>query len=51
MATFEESFVYPLYLLLIGAGASVGIGTWLSHWLENRRKELEIKVDLASKMF
>jgi hypothetical protein len=62
MATFEESFVYPLYLLLIAAGASVGIGTWLSHWLEsrrmereieveNRRKELEIKVDLASKMF
>jgi hypothetical protein len=61
MATFEESFLYPLALLLIGAGLSGGLVTWLSHWLENRRKEreikvehdrkkLEIKVDIASKM-
>src|SRR5215216_5048456 len=61
MATFEESFLYPLVLLLIGAGLSGGLVTLLSHELEKRRKEreievehnrkkLEIKVDIASKM-
>jgi hypothetical protein len=61
VATFDEAFLYPLYLLLIGAVASVGLGTWLTHWLENRRKkreievdnrrkEMEIKVDIVSKM-
>jgi hypothetical protein len=61
LATFEEGFLYPFYLLLIGGLVSVGLGTWLAHWLEsrrkkreieveNRRKELEIKVDITSKM-
>jgi hypothetical protein len=61
MATIEESLVYPLILLLAGGGISVGLGTWLTHWFENRRKdreikvehhrkELETKVDLLSKM-
>jgi hypothetical protein len=61
MATFDESFLYPLILLLVGGGISVGLGTWLTHWLENRRekretevenhrKELEIKVELATRM-
>jgi hypothetical protein len=60
MAAFEESFLYPLVLLLIGAGVSGALVTWFTHWLENRRKErefdvekrrieLEIKVDIGSK--
>jgi hypothetical protein len=61
MATFEESFLYPLVLLLVGAGVSGGLVAWLTNrWedrrkerefaVENRRKELEIKVDIASRM-
>jgi|SRR5215213_4489074 len=61
MATFEESFLYLLILLLIGAGVSGALITWFTHWLENRRKERvieverkrkewEIKVELMSKM-
>jgi hypothetical protein len=51
MATFEEVLVHPLFLLLIGAGISGGLVTWLTRWLENRRKELEIKVDIASSLY
>jgi hypothetical protein len=64
MVTLEQISValeHPLVLLLIGAGVSGGLITWLTHWLENRRKQreievenrrkkLEIKVDIASKM-
>jgi hypothetical protein len=50
MATFEESFLYPLVLLLIGAGVSGVMVAWLTNRWQNRRKELEIKVDIASKM-
>jgi hypothetical protein len=72
MATFEESFLYPLILLLIGAGLSGGLVTLLSHTLEMRRKvreemiqrlsrdlemeverkrkELEIKTEVVSRM-
>jgi len=58
---WEEDFVYPLYLLFIGAGVSDGLVALLGHYLEGRRrerefavedrkKELDIKVDIASKM-
>jgi hypothetical protein len=61
MATFVEGFLYPLYLLLIGAVVSGAAVALLSHFLENRRKtrefeverkrkELEIKVDIVSKI-
>jgi hypothetical protein len=61
MATFEESFLYPLILLLVGAGVSGLLVAWLTNrWqdrrrereieVEHRRKELEIKVDIASKI-
>jgi hypothetical protein len=41
---FQLNFLYPLYLLLIGAGASVGIGSFLAHLLESRRKKRELTV-------
>ncbi len=44
MATFEEGFLYPLYLLLIGAGVSGLLVGVVTHKLENRRKEREMKV-------
>jgi hypothetical protein len=47
---WEENFLYPLILLLIGAGISGGLVTWLTNRWQNHRKELEIKTDLASKM-
>jgi len=50
MATFEETFVYPLILLLIGAGVSGVLVAWLTNRWQNHRKELEIKVDIASKI-
>jgi hypothetical protein len=50
MATFEESFLYPLFLLLIGAGVSGLLVAWLTNRWQNHRKELEIKVDIVSKM-
>jgi len=35
MATFEEGFLYPLYLLLIGAGVSGVLVDWLTNtWVE-----------------
>jgi hypothetical protein len=49
MATFEESFLYPLVLLLVGAGLSGGLVTWLSHSLEKSRKEREIEVEKGRK--
>lgn len=50
MATFEEGFLYPLILLLVGAGVSGVLVSWLTNRWQDRRKELEIKVDIASKM-
>jgi hypothetical protein len=50
MATLEEGLIYPLILLLIGAGISGGLVTWLTNRWQNNRKELEIKVDIVSKM-
>src|SRR5919201_1759640 len=45
MATFYEILVHPLFLLLIGAGVSGGLVTWLSNWWQDRRKQQELKVD------
>src|SRR5215216_2465278 len=50
MATFEESFLYPLVLLLIGAGLTSLLIPWFTKRWEDRKKELEIKVDIASKI-
>jgi len=50
MATFEESFLYPLVLLLIGAGVSGVLVGWLTNRWQDRRKEREFEVDIASKM-
>src|SRR5688500_6050434 len=41
----SQFFEHPLILLLAGGGISVGLGTWLTHWFEDRRKEREIKVE------
>jgi hypothetical protein len=41
---FQHNFLYPFYLLLIGAAASIGVGSLLTHWLENRRKKVEFEV-------
>ena len=61
MATFEESFLYPLVLLLVGAGVSGVLVSYLTNmWqdrrkqreldVENHRKELEIKIEIVSRM-
>ena len=50
MATFEETFLYPLVLLLVGAGVSGVLVAWLTNMWQNHRKELEIKADIVSKM-
>ncbi|SRR5215204_6249805 len=50
MATFEEDFLYPLILLLVGAVVSGVLVAWLSNRWQNHRKELEVKVDIVSKM-
>jgi hypothetical protein len=50
MATFEEGFLYPLVLLLIGAGITSLLIPWFAKRSENRKKELEIKADIVSKM-
>ena len=42
MATFEEGFLYPLYLLLIGASVSGLAVALFIHWLESRRKKREM---------
>jgi hypothetical protein len=49
MATFEESFLYPLYLLLIGAGVSGVAVAFLSHLLENHRKKRESRWRIRGK--
>jgi hypothetical protein len=46
---WEEDFVYPLILLLIGAGVSGGLVALLTHFLETRRKEREIEVERKRK--
>lgn len=43
-------FEYPLVLLGIGAVLSFGLGTWLTKRWEDRRKEVDIKVEIVSKM-
>jgi len=50
MATFEEGFLYPLILLLVGAGLTSLLIPWFTKRWEDRKKELEIKVDIASKI-
>jgi hypothetical protein len=57
MVTFEQISValeHPFVLLLIGAGITIGISSLLIPWFarrsENRKKELEIKADIVSKM-
>jgi hypothetical protein len=53
MVTLEEIPVFlehPLFLLVIGGVISVGLGTWLTNRWQNHRKELEVKVDIVSKM-
>jgi type I restriction-modification system DNA methylase subunit len=50
MATFEESFLYLLILLLIGAGVSGVLVAWLTNLWQNHRKKLEIKANIASKI-
>ena len=53
MVTFEEISValeHPLVLLVIGALISGVLVAWLSNRWQNHRKELEVKVDIVSKM-
>jgi hypothetical protein len=61
MASFEESFLYLLILLLVGAGVtSQLIPRFTKRWEDRRkereievedcRKEVDIKVDITSKM-
>jgi hypothetical protein len=45
MATFEESFVYPLILLLVGAGVSGVLVAWLTNMWQDRRTERENKLE------
>jgi hypothetical protein len=45
-----EDFLYPLILLLIGAGVTSLLLPWFTKRWEDRKKELEIKVDIVSKM-
>lgn len=50
MATFEESFLYPLILLLVGPVITSLLIPWFTKKWEDRKKKLEIKVDIVSKM-
>jgi hypothetical protein len=50
MVTLEEVLVHPLFLLLIGAGVTSLLIPWFTKRWENRKKELEIKMDIVSKM-
>jgi CRISPR/Cas system-associated endonuclease/helicase Cas3 len=45
MVTFEESFLYPLILLLIGAGVSGVLVAWLTNRWQDRRREREIEIE------
>src|SRR5215203_4804214 len=42
---WEEDFVYPLILLLVTVGLSGGLVTWLTHWLDNRRRTQQNAVE------
>lgn len=46
---WEEDFVYPFYLLLIGSGVLGGAVALLTHLLEWRRKKREIEVERERK--
>jgi hypothetical protein len=48
--TFQESFLYPLFLLVIGALISGVLVAKLTNKWENNKKKLEIKVDIVSKI-
>ena len=55
--SFEESFLYPASLLILGAGLSTAVSKWVSQkWhneqrkREDRQKELEIKRNLTSRI-
>lgn len=50
MATFEESFLYPLILLLVGAGLSGLLFPFFTNRWQIHQKGLEIKIDLAGRM-
>jgi hypothetical protein len=54
MVTVEQqiwvALGHPLTLLLVGAGLTGALIPWFTKRWENRKKELEIKVDIASKM-
>src|SRR5687768_13752561 len=50
MVTLEEILVHPITLLLIGAGVTSLLIPWFTKRWEDRKKELEIKVDIVSKM-
>jgi predicted nucleotide-binding protein (sugar kinase/HSP70/actin superfamily) len=50
MVTIEEVLVHPLTLLLIGGGVSSLVIPWITNKWQDHRKELEIKVEIASKM-
>jgi hypothetical protein len=45
-----ELFSHPLVLLLIGAGVSSYLIPWLTNKWQDHKKEIEIKIDLISKM-
>lgn len=50
MVTLEEILVHPITLLLIGAGVSSLLIPWFTNKWQDHRKELEIRVDIASKI-
>jgi hypothetical protein len=45
----DPLFLQSLFLLVIGAGFSVGVGSLLNHWFESRRKKREIDVENKTK--
>jgi hypothetical protein len=47
---WENEFLYPLVLLIVGGGISLGLGTWLPNRWQNNKKKLEIKVEIVSIM-
>jgi hypothetical protein len=50
MVTLEEIFGHPLTLLLIGAGVSSLVISWVTNKWQDHRKKLEIMVDIVSQM-
>ncbi len=50
MATFEESFLYPLILVLVGALVSGVLVSYLTNKWRLHQKGLEIKIDLVGRI-